>query len=460
MKRLFYLLILICGLLSCSNELEETQSMALAMSDEPISLSVSDKETKVERGIKDYISHLKFGNINARRSTLQTYSLTPYIYRGDTVMYIANYASGWDLFSANQRTPLVMLSSDTGAFDPNDPSMAPAFKSYLNSVADELYRVKQSGTKDGKTYGLWQAVYIQNDEVDLRKIEITPRAVGTQPGSGYWELISTTKPVTSTHISNRLTATRWGQENPWNVYVPFVAGSATKHCLAGCAAVAAAQYLYYLRYKNNKPASTVTTATYSSASNTYSYTGSSSTIWNQMAKTASDSGTDYAAILIGYVGNSVGMGYGEYESGVNIGKIISFINGYGYNYKLSSMEYGYITSELIAGRAVYARSDNTGGEGGHQFIIDRYRSITESSTSTFGWVGTDNLGQDSNEYDENGNIVGYSFFYDRENKTSTYAYTMNWGWGISSWDNVYFNASDNSEWNTSYKFNTNRQFLK
>lgn len=124
------------------------------------------------------------------------------------------------------------------------------------------------------------------------------------------------------------------------------------------------------------------------------------------------------------------------------------------------MEYGYITSELIAGRAVYARSDNTGGEGGHQFIIDRYRSITESSTSTFGWVGTDNLGQDSNEYDENGNIVGYSFFYDRENKTSTYAYTMNWGWGISSWDNVYFNASDNSEWNTSYKFNTNRQFLK
>lgn len=101
------------------------------MSDEPISLSVSDKETKVERGIKDYISHLKFGNINARRSTLQTYSLTPYIYRGDTVMYIANYASGWDLFSADQRTPLVMLSSDTGAFDPNDPSMAPAFKSYL-----------------------------------------------------------------------------------------------------------------------------------------------------------------------------------------------------------------------------------------------------------------------------------------------------------------------------------------
>lgn len=33
-------------------------------------------------------------------------------------------------------------------------------------------------------------------------------------------------------------------------------------------------------------------------------------------------------------------------------------------------------------------------------------------------------------------------------------------WGNSSWDNVYFNASDNSEWNTSYKFNTNRQFLK
>lgn len=139
----------------------------------------------------------------------------------------------------------------------------------------------------------------------------------------------------------------------------------------------------------------------------------------------------------------------------------SYLNNVGnYNYKLNAMDYSYVTKELIAGRAVYARSDDSNSDGGHQFIIDRYRVTTTSSTSTFGWVGTDNYGQDTNEYDENGNVIGHSFFYDRENRTVSYAYSMNWGWSGSNHDNTYFTASDNSDWNAGYHFNTNRQFLK
>ena len=124
-------------------------------------------------------------------------------------MYIANYTSGWELYSADQRTPLIMASSETGSFDMNDNTMAPAFKSYLNSVAEELYQIKQMDTTEGETYGLWKTVSIQNDEVDQQMIEVAPRAAGTQPGSGYWVLLSTTTPVTSTNTSNRLTSTRW-----------------------------------------------------------------------------------------------------------------------------------------------------------------------------------------------------------------------------------------------------------
>lgn len=460
MKKLFCLLIPILGLLSCSNELQETLHMAIAMSNESISFPTTEK-TKIETDISNYITKIKPGNTSTFSKASNNYSLPPYIYKGDTIMYIANYTSGWELYSADQRTPLIMASSETGSFDMNDNTMAPAFKSYLNSVAEELYQIKQMDTTEGETYGLWKTVSIQNDEVDQQMIEVAPRAAGTQPGSGYWVLLSTTTPVTSTNTSNRLTSTRWGQGYPWNVYVPFVQGSATQHCVAGCAPVATAQYLYYLHYKNNKPANTVTSATYQASSNTYNYAGSSSSIWDQMAKTSSNTGTNHAATLIGYVGKSISTKYGSSSSDAFISDVIKFINNVGnYNYKLNAMDYSYVTKELIAGRAVYARSDDSNSDGGHQFIIDRYRATTTSSTSTFGWVGTDNYGQDTNEYDENGNVIGHSFFYDRENRTVSYAYSMNWGWSGSNYDNTYFTASDNSDWHVDYHFNTNRQFLK
>lgn len=463
MKRLLLILIPICGLLSCSNEMEEEQSLVL-MTKSSASVSSNNGETAIERDINNFITQMKFGGISAYSNDSQNYSLTPFVYEGDTVMYIANYASGWDLFSTDRRTPLIMASSDTGSFDPDDSSMAPAFRSYLYSVAEELHNVKQSGT-DGETYGLWNTVSIQNDEVDLQEIEVSPYATGTQPGNGYWVLISTSSPVTTTYTSNKLTSTRWYQSSPWNAFVPFAPGSTTQHCVAGCSAVATAQYLYYLHYKNNKPASTVTTATYQSASNEYIYTGSSSTVWNQMAKTADVSGTDYAAIFIGHVGKSISTTYGASASGSDITKSKDFINSMGYNYQVSSMDYTYISRELVAGRAVLARAFDSNSDPnnpeGHQFIIDRYRATTTTTTSTFGWVGTDNLGQDSNEYDENGNIVGYSFFYTSDNATTSYAYSMNWGWKSTTWENVYFNASDNSSWNVDkYVFNTNRRFLK
>ena len=185
MKKLFCLLIPILGLLSCSNELQETLHMAIAMSNESISFPTTEK-TKIETDISNYITKIKPGNTSTFSKASNNYSLTPYIYKGDTIMYIANYTSGWELYSADQRTPLIMASSETGSFDMNDNTMAPAFKSYLNSVAEELYQIKQMDTTEGETYGLWKTVSIQNDEVDQQMIEVAPRAAGTQPGSGYW----------------------------------------------------------------------------------------------------------------------------------------------------------------------------------------------------------------------------------------------------------------------------------
>ena len=119
MKKLFCLLIPILGLLSCSNELQETLHMAIAMSNESISFPTTEK-TKIETDISNYITKIKPGNTSTFSKASNNYSLTPYIYKGDTIMYIANYTSGWELYSADQRTPLIMASSETGSFDMND----------------------------------------------------------------------------------------------------------------------------------------------------------------------------------------------------------------------------------------------------------------------------------------------------------------------------------------------------
>lgn len=462
------LLLMTLGLFtSCSNELLDN-STALSNSSGSKSMiltSSTGPETKTVRDIKNYISRIKFGNITGRSVFASSYDLSPFIYKGDTIMYVVNYASGWELLSTDHRIPLVMMSSESGSFHLSDTlTMAPAFRNYLNDVSEELYQIKQLNSSDGETYGLWKAVSIQNDEVDAQLIEVAPRAQGTQPGNGYWVLLNTTSPVTTTITSNKLTSTQWGQGSPWNNYVPYVSSGSSTHCVAGCMGVACAQYLYYLHYKNNKPTNTVTSATYQSSSNTYNYSGSSSSVWNQMAKTSSGSGTNYSAIFIGYVGKNINTIYGANSSSAYFTDIISFINQEGsFNYESVTFDYSYVTNELIAGRAVlaYAQSpkENPNEYDGHAFIIDRYKKNTTSSTSTFGWVGTDNLGQDSNEYDENGNIVGYSFFYERENETNSYAYGMNWGWD-GSYDNTFCVASSGADWNVGYHFNFYRLIAK
>ena len=198
-------------------------------------------------------------------------------------MYIANYEDGWELLSTDHRVPLVMASSDTGQFNISDTtSMNPALLAYLNSLEKELFFIKQIENTQENTYNLWQAITLSNKEINPDSIQINPKVLETlpkaaalSPGSGYWELISTSAPKTSTTNIGHIIKTNWGQDSPWNEYVPYKYGTSGSHCPAGCTAIAGAQYLYYLHYKNNKPVSTVTTATYNSSNNTYTYTGNS-----------------------------------------------------------------------------------------------------------------------------------------------------------------------------------------
>lgn len=445
------LLLLISFLASCSKE-------ELVMKEYSVN---NQKANTIEQNIYDYIR--TFRKVVSRNAT--DYKLSPFIYEGDTVMHIANYGNGWDLFSNDKRMPMLVMSSDSGSFDMNDANMPPSMKSYIYSVADEIHQLRAIDEEESVSYGEWNIVSIDSEEVDLANVIAGPRAIGeAQPGEGYWQLIEVSDPVQSVSVTSKLTVTQWGQNYPWNLCVPNSIDNLNVIGPAGCSSVAAAQYLYYLHYKYNNPVSTVSLVSYNSSENIFIYSGSSSTIWDNMAKNIGESGTDFTALFIGYIGQLLGTKYYSDRGEATFEKSIEIINSQtGYNYYEADINYAYVINELLSGRAVYAMASNTTRsnttEGGHEFIIDRLKTETITTTSTYGWVGTDNYGRDTNLYDMDGNVIGYSFFYEDDNITNTYSFAMNWGWNGRQ-DNVWCSADNNADWSVDYHYNSNRQIAR
>lgn len=432
-------------------------------------LTLNENEPAVVKDLRNYISQVKSHAKHTRSSF--NYTLTPFQYNGDTVMYIANYGDGWELLSTDHRVPLVIASSETGKFNLTDSlSMNQTMWTYIKCIADELHFIKQIEDNGLDSYGLWKTISLSNNEVIADSISINPKMlseysknVSLQPGDGYWELLSTTPPNTTTKESpDHIIKTKWGQENLWNRYVPYKSGNSGDRSPAGCTAIAGAQFLYYLHYKNNRPESTVTDAIYDSQTNTYTYTGSSSTVWDQMARTIYDfSGHSQTAVFIGHVGKSINMNYGLNESTASLADLAAFINKSGYNYIRVPIDYTYIQDKLLFNEPVIVAGYVSKYEG-HSFIIDQYRDTKTTTTSTFGWVGTDNLGNDSNERDPEGNIIGYTFTYTRENVQSrSFKIRMNWG-ADGDYDDIWYDCSSSADWNVpnNASYNQRREMLR
>lgn len=389
MKKWLLGLLSVLSLCACSNEWDEQQ--VIKEQYPPV-----QQERGIRGDIRNYIASTKFGSLQTRAAN--DHVLTPYVYKGDTVMYIVNYGQGWDIFSNDYRAPMVLFSSDTGSFDMDDENMAPALKEYILSTADELSQLQQSEAVPDTVCGLWQTVMLRNEEVDPQQVQVSAsRSGGVIPGeNGEWVLAERYVSNSSTSTTPKLTSTAWGQGIPWNVFIPYAQDNSSVKGPAGCESVAVAQYLYYLHYATGAPANVVTTATYNAASNTYTYSGWSSLAWNQMATDymGSIAATNYVATLIGYVGKCMNTKYTAEAGTAYFADAISLINQQaGTNYYSANIDYAYVNDELDAGRPVYARAATyvQGNERpvGHAFIIDRKQYTMTTTVSRYGWVGED-----------------------------------------------------------------------
>ncbi len=82
-KKLLSLFLIVCVLVSCTDTLEQ-------MKKAPLQKNVA--QTGLVRNLNDYVRFFST-NKNATKS-IDSYTMEPYVYKGDTIMYVVNYNDG------------------------------------------------------------------------------------------------------------------------------------------------------------------------------------------------------------------------------------------------------------------------------------------------------------------------------------------------------------------------------
>ena len=354
----------------------------------------------------------------------------------ETLCYVINYGDGWEVISADKRTPVVLAHCDTGYLDLDNLRKQNSLKGvdiWLNGLERDVRYVREStdfmpedeAARHGMEESLifWKALLNPSQFI----MENTPKTKAFDdpfPGNGHWELID----VTTTSVSSTvcLTTTQWDQGSPYNTYCPPPTSGASNNSAAGCVAVAGAQQLYYLHSFLGVPAEGPTLVSFSGDGSNYSITvgGYSSSVWTSM-------GSGYSpevGVLIAYVGGSVSTQYGI-ESGAYMSDLVQDVfipNGIQCTFS-TSLNVNAVYDNLLAGFPVVTNAAyleyvlSIPIYKGHSFLIDK--SYRTDFTTVYTYEGV-----------EDEIIEGWSQPRSMQRQVVTHSTTiheigMNWGWG-------------------------------
>lgn len=348
--------------------------------------------------LDNIMSYIAATHEPATRGGDSYYNIYPYLYEGDTVLYVANYDDGWQIFSNSEIAPMVLASSETGHLDLEDETFqdSPMY-AYIEGIAEDVrYSQSLSSQRDNPIIidsVLWANTRIVRiDTVNVR-------------------------------VYDHLLETKWGNKWPWNEKCRIIDG---QHVQVGCGAVAIGQYLYYQHMKNGIPVSTMSHATLNSTTGIYSYSNPSSTIWDKMALTRNDANTDSTAVFLGFVSESIPQShYGVSETATNPNQLINYLNNLGFSFEIIDIDYADIINQIQSGEPVIITVNKLDNKG-HALIVDGIKK--ESIVVYYFENGTPNI--------------------KLKRCVNTYI-KMNWGWdGVS--DEVWFLASDANDWHVTY----------
>lgn len=437
--------------------------------------------TGIQHDIMVNILSAHFGGYNkdeAKTRAISQFSLSPYIIDGDTVLYIAQYDNGWDIYSANKATNMLLFSSNEGVFNIDDPNMPDQLNFLIKQNASSIRELSHNDID--YVDSSWGHLALSDETLAKGKImALNPDNTHVQVAAsslppGHWVLLKSEEISRETYTSPKLTSTAWGQQHPWNAYSKWVLDSENNLVQAptGCSSVAVSQYLYFTHFKDGVPQYCPTTATLIPNGKDYIFSIYNSLNWDKMAKTKYSYGTNEAAILIGYVGRSIASEYDVNGTGATDNNCINFLsrtygttfinNIFTFNAVKEAIDNGY---PLLASARSNKNTDNsTIKKVGHNFLIDQYKETTVKYRYLYGWerdpLPPGTIDKWISDYkDANGNILIYAYTNEVISESNIKCFiSMNWG------DNGAFNNilySPTGDWILGeYKFNLNHCIFK
>lgn len=417
-------------------------------------------------------------NVCDEFGTLSTdsYQIDPIVYNNDTLLYTVNFIDkGWAIISGDKRTePILAFCDSVQTF--NIDKMGPGVFTWLDDMADEIYCLKTSNDTTISISEIWTNIL----PYTIASSETTSSSslkmlAPDEDDAGYWvrSTLSSTSSTSSTQKGPYI-KTKWDQHDPFNQCVPRISASSATRCVAGCVAIATSQLMYFGHYNGGKPSWMYSSGYcngYSVSSSNYSYSfgfsNASTTVWDKMALKDSyynsSSSELYTSILIGYVGNKLGMSYTEDASGASTDDVPGLLNNFGIGCSNKGYSYSTVISDLNSGTPVYisayaGRKDHKllgihlyyTYYDGHAWIIDGYQAKTTRRTYTYLWKYYDSDGNE--DYSQRYTTTGTS--------TSTVRYyIMNWGWSDGYYDSGRYLATSSSFTDGGYTFKYEKQII-
>lgn len=367
--------------------------------------------------------------LNTQTRSVDQVNIEPYIYEGDTVMYVVNYKDGWELLSNDTSVPMVVAHADEGEFVKD--SLPKNMAAYFDNVAKNLYDRYADGVANSDVCGEWSQYCVPGSIIgpvsprdtiiiDARDTLLNDYIIDvsyeTVVGSGGWVPIDTIGfTVTNINECSLNIETEWGVRNPWNMYAPM---NVKGHYDSNHTAVIVGQYLTFLRRNFNAEIMVADSLNYDSSTGEFVPIHYSTTILDHVANTVQDSYVEVqnAAIVIRGITYDMNTIYNNEKPITDLNKTRSYLTRLGFTCIGKSITYDNLSNKIdigvpqllpILNNAVDATDNDLYGLA----MVIAVRKNHVRSDIRYGWLGFDRNGNSTIVYDNGHYYFKYQCYH-------------------------------------------------
>lgn len=403
------MLLALLGLMSACSYNELPANVAPDVIDEAEFVTVVETRAETYKGenlnqnyfvtAEDLNNFVKFRRSASKRSGLTVREVKSYGFdSSQTLFYILNYNQGWEVVSADKRTPPTLAHGDSGEFTMDCDNEA--MKYWMNLLADGVLQIRlhndivttastdktlttEVGSRPEDYVGFWEAISPSTSDTRGDEIINIPTPGPMTPLYYVYQVDSETIEGLSSSYGPYI-ATNWDQDSPWNTFCPPRTVDSNERALVGCVAVAGAQMLYYLHdlFDLMIPTPIHCIQNGDITNSQIEFDLFRYDVWDNMALYDYFPGNppdgysyDYPALLMRFVGDIIGTQYGINGSGASI---IDLVNVFFPLYHIDctyteSYSLSTITRNLSNRLPVLMRGVNSLNGFGHVWIADGYK---------------------------------------------------------------------------------------